>query len=225
MLYYEEKGHGDVLVLLHGNGENCEYFVHQIDYFSKKFRVIAIDTRGHGKSPRGETPFTLNQFADDLLEFFNQKNIQKANVLGFSDGANIALLFALSNPQMVNKLILNGGNLNPMGIKRSVQIPIEIGYKFACKAAKKSVKALKNAEMLGLMVNEPDISAEELANLKIPTLVIVGTKDLVLKEHSMLISSSIEGAHFVEIKGDHFIARKNPKEFNAKVEKFLTSNL
>ena len=69
-LFYEQKGNGFPLVLLHGNGEDHSYFVNQIDYFSKKYRVIAIDTRGHGKSPRGNGVFSISRFANDLYEFF-----------------------------------------------------------------------------------------------------------------------------------------------------------
>ena len=57
-LYYQEAGSGDALILLHGNGEDSSYFKHQIDYFQDRYRVIAPDTRGHGKSPRGNAPFT-----------------------------------------------------------------------------------------------------------------------------------------------------------------------
>lgn len=105
------------MILLHGNSENYEIFKHQIDYFSSKYRVIAIDTRGHGNSPRGDAPFTLNQFAEDLNDFFLQHKISKANILGFSDGGNIAMIFTMKYPEKVSKLILNGANLNPDGVK------------------------------------------------------------------------------------------------------------
>ena len=82
-LNYEEKGSGDVLILLHGNGEDHSNFVAQIEYFSKQYRVIALDTRGHGLSPRGEKPFTISQFADDLYDFMKELGIARANILGF----------------------------------------------------------------------------------------------------------------------------------------------
>lgn len=68
-LYYREKGTGEAFIFLHGNGENGSYFKYQIDYFQRKYRVIALDTRGHGKSPRGDEPFTIEQFSCDLYDF------------------------------------------------------------------------------------------------------------------------------------------------------------
>lgn len=220
-LNYTEKGSGEPLVLLHGNGENAGYFVHQIEYFSKRRRVIAVETRGHGKSPRGDAPFTIAQFAEDLLVFLDEHNIEKPDILGFSDGANIALTFALRYLERVSRLILNGGNLSPDGIKRSIQIPIEIGYKIASKFADKSPDAKKNAELLGLMVNEPDISPDELYAITAKTLVIAGTRDMIKNGHTKLIGDSIPNSQTVIVKGDHFIANKNPEEFNRAVEKFL----
>ena len=68
--YYIEAGEGFPLILLHGNGEDHTYFTHQISYFSKNHRVLALDTRGHGKTPRGTAPFTIRQFAEDLKRFW-----------------------------------------------------------------------------------------------------------------------------------------------------------
>lgn len=77
---------------------------------------------------RGNAPFTLKQFAEDLRDFMDEKGIDKADILGFSDGANIALEFVLKYPDKVNRLILNGGNLYPHGVKNRIQLPIIIAY-------------------------------------------------------------------------------------------------
>ena len=153
-LHYQEKGDGEPFILLHGNGEDGSYFRHQMDYFSGRYRVIAVDTRGHGRSPRGKASFTIEQFSCDLSDFMAGLAISRAVILGFSDGANIAMRFAMKYPYMVKALILNGGNLNPNGVKRTTQVPIEIGYKIAKQFTSKSPDAKRNAEMLGLMVNE-----------------------------------------------------------------------
>lgn len=219
---YIEEGDGFPLILLHGNGEDLNYFEHQMKPLAEHFRVIALDTRGHGKSPRGEAPFSIRQFADDLLAFMDRHSIQKAHLLGFSDGGNIAMVFALAHPDRVGKLILNGANLDASGVKRSVQIPIEIGYRVAKLFARRSPEARRNAEMLGLMVNDPDVKPEELSCIKAPTLVIAGSKDMIKESHTRLIARSIPEARLAIIEGDHFVANKHPKEFNEAVIRFLT---
>lgn len=220
--HYIERGGGPPLILLHGNGEDLSYFVHQMEPFAKYFRVIAIDTRGHGQTPRGNAPFTIRQFAEDLLGFMDRHRIEKAHILGFSDGGNIAMVFALAHPERVEKLILDGANLEASGVRRSIQIPIEIGYRIAKLFAGKSPDAKKNAELLGLMVNDPNVKPEELARIQCPTLVVAGSKDMIKEEHTRLIARSIPGAELVVIPGNHFVANKNPDAFNEAVLRFLS---
>ncbi len=215
-LNYEEKGSGEVLILLHGNGEDHKNFVAQMDFFSRAFRVIALDTRGHGLSPRGDKPFTLSQFADDLYDFMCEKGIEKANLLGFSDGGNIALLFALRHGDMVDRLILNGANLFNEGCKKSVNKWVENEYKLALESGDADT-----ASLMALMIFEPKLNASDLKALKMPVLVIAGTNDMILKNHTRLIAHSIANSTLVFIEGDHFIAYKNPVAFNAAVSSFL----
>ena len=220
-LYYQEKGNKEPFIFLHGNGEDSSYFKHQIDYFSDRYRVIAIDTRGHGKSPRGTKPFTIEQFSHDLYDFMISHKISNAVILGFSDGANIAMKFAMKYPDKVKALILNGGNLNPKGVKRTTQIPIELGYRIARGFALKSSGAKKSAEMLGLMVNEPNIERTELSRITAPTLVICGRNDMIKESHTKEIAENIPGAKLSIMKGSHFIANKRYLAFNKEVESFL----
>ena len=235
-LHYEEKGAGTTLILLHGNGEDGSYFVHQMDYFSERYRVIALDTRGHGKSPRGDKPFTIRQFAEDLRAFLDEQGIERADLLGFSDGGNIALIFAMRYPQRVGRLVLNGANLYSAGVKPSVQIPIILEYRITSFLAgrkkaggkkKGKQEAARKAELLGLMVNDPDIRREELSEnrdpefIRIPKLVIAGDKDMIKDEHTRLIYASLPNAQIRVMKGSHFIAKESPDEFNRIVDEFL----
>ncbi|MFR8233719.1 MAG: alpha/beta fold hydrolase [Clostridia bacterium] len=224
-LYYQEKGKGIPFVLLHGNGESGDYFKNQIDYFSKDFRMIAIDTRGHGKSPRGNAPFTMNQFVEDLSNLLKKLEVSKVILLGFSDGANIAMKFTIKYPEKVKALILNGGNLNTKGVKTTTQVFIELGYKITKMFSKKSEDAKRNMELLGLMVNEPNIKIEEIHSIQIPTLVIEGKNDMIKEKHTREIADNIPNADLSIIKGNHFIANKQPKAFNNEVEKFLIKTL
>lgn len=220
-LYYTEQGAGEPLILLHGNGEDGTYFKEQLAFFSKTHRVIAVDTRGHGQSPRGERPFCLETFADDLSDFLDERGIPQASLLGFSDGGNIALLFALKYPQKVKKLILNGANLDPKGVKLSVQMPIVLGYRMASLLAKFDKKAVAKKELLGLMATQPHISPAELEGITAPALVIVGDHDMIKPAHSRLIAERLPYGEYCEIPGSHFIAAENSDAFNRAVADFL----
>lgn len=222
-LFYEEKGSKEPLILLHGNGEDNTYFQNQIEYFKDKYHVYAIDSRGHGKSPRGTAPLTIDQFVLDLNNFMISHDISSAIILGFSDGANTAMKFALRYPSKVKCLIINGGNLDTKGVKKTTQIPIEIGYRIAKLFAERSEKAKHNMEILGLMVNQPNIFSKNLSKINVPALIMAGTRDMIKKSHTILIADSIPSSKLVFIKGNHFIANKNPDEFNKVVNNFLIS--
>ena len=241
VLHYREAGEGEPLILLHGNGGDGAYFQEQMGPLSEYFRVIAIDTRGYGGSPRGSRPFTLAQFARDLEDFLEEEEIEKAHVLGFSDGGNIALLFALNSCARINKLILNGANLFWDGLKPEVREEIEDTYDDAASELadleqeeadpeQEEEELLTRrrelcviCERMKLMIDEPDICPEQLAGITVPTLVIVGTDDMIDDAHSQLIADSLPDARMVRIEGDHFIAMKEPAAFNAAVLDFLLS--
>ena len=219
--YYIEKGHGDVIIFLHGNNGDGNYFFNQIEYFSEKYRVIALDTRGHGKTPRGTKSFTLTTFADDLYIFMKNMNIEKANIVGFSDGANIAMLFALKYPECVKALVLNGGNISPDGVEYELQKSITDEYRALVLMPDKTDEQKRLEEMLSIMVNEPYIKPSELANIKARTFVVCGTYDLIKREHTELIYKSLPNAELLFIEGGHLIATENPQTFNKAVEEFL----
>jgi len=219
-LNYITCGQGEPLILLHGNGEDMGYFSNQVDFFAKNYTVYAVDTRGHGNSPRGDAPFTLSQFADDLLCFMDEHSIEKAHLLGFSDGGNIALIFALRYPERVDRLILNGANLFPEGLEESVLSEIVTEYKKLLN--QDDEESVRNRELFALMVNEPQIKPQELAALNCKALVIAGTKDMISESHTRLIADSIPNSKLVFIEGGHFIAVSQYKRFNQAVYDFLT---
>ena len=235
-----ERGSGKPLVLLHGNGESLEYFKSQIRYFSRSYRVIAVDTRGHGGSERGSAPFTLKQFAKDLKALLDTMGIRKISLLGFSDGGNIALIFALKYPDSVERLILNGANLNPFGMKAPALIPIALEYAAAVvkasggsdalrhmtggedrKISAQKREAVRKKELFGLMIREPWIRPKHLQEISCPTLVIAGTKDMIRTSHTRLIAERIRSVRLVLLRGDHFIAAERSRAFNRAVERFL----
>ena len=216
-LHYIDQGKGFPLILLHGNGEDHTYFRHQITFFSQFYRVIALDTRGHGKSPIGSAPFTISQFADDLFQFMKQQQIPQAHILGFSDGGNIALTFALRYPERVKSLILNGANLFPAGMKTWVHLGVHMEY-----AAAVLKRDHYHASLMNLMRKEPNFSPADLRSVSQPTLVIAGNRDMIKDRHTRLIASSVPNAQLVILSGDHFLANKCPDRFNSAVQQFLS---
>ncbi len=221
-LNYREAGEGYPLILLHGNGEDGGHFRHQLDFFSTKgYRVIAIDTRGQGESPRGTAPFTYEQFAKDLEGFMDEHGLFRADILGFSDGAVTALLFAMTHPERITKLILNGANLDPEGIVEPIRKKIASKAEQFEKAKDESPEAMAQYENFELMAKHPSIDPKELSKVECPTLVIVGTNDLIDAAHTELIYRSLPNAELVFVQGDHFIAYDNPGAFNDAVYKFL----
>ena len=220
-LNYTIAGTGFPLVMLHGNGEDHTYFKRQMEPFSEQYQVIALDTRGHGRSPRGTAPFTLEQFAEDLKGFLDSREIRRCHLLGFSDGANIALLFALKYPDYVEKLVLNGADLYPSGVKLSTQIPIVLGWGLLQVIRRLDKKAKPKWELLDLMTTQPHINPKALSALSMSTLVVAGKRDMIRDKHTRLIAKSIPGSQLVILPGDHFVARRNWQEFNPVVLEFL----
>ena len=181
-----------------------------------------MDTRGQGQSTGGDGELNFSVFAADLLALMDHLQIAKAHLLGFSDGGNLALTFALAHPERVQSLILNGANLEPGGVKLSTQLPIVLGYGCCRLLSPFSHKARQNGALLGLMVNHPHIPPQALAALTMPALVIVGERDMIRDRHSQLIARSLPNAQFVRIPGgDHFCAAKCPEVFNHAVLSFL----
>ena len=216
-LHYIESGNGYPLILLHGNGEESGYFSGQIPAFSAIRHVYAVDTRGHGQSPRGTAPFTLSQFADDLKVFMDDRGIERADILGFSDGGNIALLFALRYPERLGRLIADGANLYPSGIKNAPYREI----RRACRRFDSDPEKKRESELYHLMTDEPDIRPWELKAIKAKPLVIAGSDDMIKERHTRLIARSIPDAELVILEGGHTVAADSPERFNRAVMEFL----
>ncbi len=221
-LFYRDIGQGFPLVLLHGNGESSEYFENQIPALRLYHRLILPDTRGHGRSPRGEGVFTLARFAEDLLTLLDALALPRVHLLGFSDGANIAMHFAIRHPERVDRLILNGGNVFPAGVKRRYQLPYELAYTATRLLRKLTKRPSPAAERLALMCEETGIHPEELALLPHKTLVLAGERDMIRREHTEMIHHLIPNSRVQFLPGTHFVARENSTVFNTAVLRFLS---
>ena len=229
-LFYTDHGPKEdpsPLVLLHGNGGNSSAFFYVVNHFTPLRRVITVDTRGHGRSPKGTAPFTLDQFSEDLREFLDKMGLKKLTLIGYSDGGNIAMIFALKYPEYLSGMVLNGANMFPAGLKKNDLAWIKRTYRKANKRLARHPddgNARDTADLMRLMTAEPNIQPEMLGVIKCPVLVLVGSDDVIRPEHSILIADSFPHGTLNVIKGGHGIVKTNSSDYNAAVEKFLYDN-
>jgi pimeloyl-ACP methyl ester carboxylesterase len=210
------------LVLLHGNGENLNVFESQIKFFSTDYKVIALDTRGHGKSSRGKAPLDFHTFAADLRQLFDALKINKAHLVGFSDGAIIALHFALKSPERISSMILVGANYTPKGFRFTTRIYVKIFYLYLSMKSIFSSESQKRREIWSLMVHHPHLSLDEISQISAPTLIITGENDMVSQVQNNDLHVNIANSKRLIIpKADHFFLFKTPEIFNRIAGEFF----
>ena len=188
-LYYEVHGNGTPIILVHGNSETHKIFDVLIGELKNNHTVYAIDSRNHGKSDRTKS-VSYDLMADDIIGFIEKLQIDKPIIYGFSDGGIIGLLIAIKRPRLLSKLIISGANLNPDGISKSMTTIIKLGYFFS------------RSKNLKMMLNEPNISADDLEKIKIPTLILAGERDVIKEKHTKLIASSIANSTLIIVPNE-----------------------
>lgn len=223
-IFYQVFGQkGPYVVLLHGNGEDYRCFSNQLEAFSQSFQLVAIDSRGHGRSSMGWGRLTLEKMAEDVIGVMDELQIATASIVGFSDGGNIAIELGLRFPKRVEKLVLAGANLDPKGLAEKFQKAVAKKYRHLWLCGLFSREIRKKAKIMGLMVNQPHFTPDQLAKIIQPVLVLAGDRDLILSEHTELIAESLPGGRLQIIPdSDHFIFRRKPEEVNRLVLDFLT---
>lgn len=194
----------DVLIMLPCNGNDMHNFDGTLlPELSEHFKVITVSPRGTGQSERGEGELTFDVEADDLLCLLDELEIEKAHFYGFSDGGNLALVFASKHTDRVLSLIPMGANINDRGTKFTNQIGIVFEYWILCiKAHFTDDPAVKlKRDIQGMMVGQPTLKFKDLEKINAPTLNIYGQSDMMYRSHSKKITNSIPGARELMVKG------------------------
>ncbi len=216
-------GEGEPIIFLHGNGEDSRYFARQLPTLAKQYQVIALDSRGHGQSDRGTLPLTIEQMARDLCHVMKVLKLQKAHILGFSDGGNVAIQFALKYPRCVDRLILNGANIHMLsGVKASTQLPLYPAALALRLGGMISEELWNKYEILSLMTHDYGVDWADLRSIQAKTLVLTGEHDMIRDRHSWRMALCLPHGRMERIPGgDHFCAFKLPNQFNLAVLRFL----
>lgn len=216
-LYYEVRGEGPPIVLLHaGGGTISETFGAQLAPFSAHHRVIAPEQIGHGHTPNVSGPLTYTRMADDTAQLLQQLKVSNAGVVGLSDGAILALMLAARHPELVRRVVASGANIDPAGL-----IPGEL---------EETRKQTGNSDSIGdklghLWMESPkpdELSIGILKKIQQPVLVMAGDQDVVTPEHTLLIYRSLPHA-LLWILPDtgHHTLEQRPDWVNSAILSFL----
>ncbi|WP_054511751.1 alpha/beta fold hydrolase [Chryseobacterium sp. ERMR1:04] len=220
-LYYEIYGEGEPLILLHGNSGSIKEFYQQIPTLSQQYKVIAIDTRGQGKSTdTSKLDFTYKIFADDVKALVDELGLEKVNIVGWSDGGNTGLEFALKYPDHLNKLVTIGANTFPEGVDE--RLFNNMKTQLQVLQAENNPERLNEMRLVKIMLKEPNISNGSLHKIQNPVLVIAGENDVIKREHTEMMAKQIPNAELKIYKNaTHFIPFENPEELNKDILEFL----
>lgn len=188
-LYYEVSGEGPALIMLHGNGEDHTIFDRAEFYLRQVFTVYLVDSRGHGRSaPCRE--YHYDDMVEDIARFITKLGIESPVLYGFSDGGIVALLLAARHPGLVSRLVVSGPNSCPEGLS-------ELEIRKIRKEAETDPKAR-------MMLEEPHITASDLAMINVPVMVTVGSRDCIKDSDTKFIVDSIPDSTLCVMKrADH----------------------
>jgi len=216
-MYYEIYGDGKPLIFLHGNGGSIRSAGAKIEYFKKYFKVIAIDSRAHGKSIDTATKqLTYVQMANDIAVLLDSLHIDSAFVQGQSDGGIVGLLLAINYPGKVAKLATYGANIFP-GKKAVVDEIDDLVMDTLKTTANPRTKMLYS-----LLAYQPNITENDLQKIKCPVLIMSGDRDVIRLEHSIKIFNNIPNANLFIMPGaTHFGTVEKPVLFNLVLSDFL----
>lgn len=234
-LWYAEYGSGKPVILLQAGLASNHWWGLQIPALAKHYRVIAVDTRGQGRSTHDPgTTITYRLMASDVLGLMNHLHIQKAAVVGWSDGAITGLELAIHHPQRLTKLFAFGANTTPRGYQSSseqspAQHAMLAEYTKRMKSGYKKLsptpgdyKAFHH-KMDHLWNTEPHITAKQLRGISVPTWIVDGDHDEIIKRSNIHFQfSQIPDARELIVPGvSHFAFLQKPKTMNALLLRFM----
>lgn len=237
-IYVETHGQGPPLVFLHGGAGTINHsFSAQIPYFSNHFRIIAVEQIGHGHTPDANIPYSYRQMAEDTAQVLQQLGVSHANLVGWSDGGNVALLLAAFYPGLVNKVVVSGANAQLVGLtasdilRRAHFTPEEAAQDLGVTPKHFYLATSPDGEhhwpsvakkIQDLWLTPVVITPKELATIKAPVLVVAGEQDIIPIQHTFELAAALhQGQVFIVPKTGHDTFNLAADVMNATIEAFL----
>jgi pimeloyl-ACP methyl ester carboxylesterase len=232
-MYYAAYGEGEPLILLHNAMADSDIWTRQVPVFAQRYRVITPDLRGQGRTTDGEDAWNYDLVATDVLRLMDYLKIDKAHIVGWNLGAITGLELASRHPERVRALVVYGAYTNPEGLKGSVlnwfrtasltQLQADMDYKYTKVSPTPDHLPVMLEKMRDLFLSQPNITPDELAGIKPPTLILdTEFEDLLRIDHVKAMAAAMPQAEFTLIPGTgHLAPRDRPAEFNKIVLDFL----
>ncbi len=229
-MYYAVYGAGEPLILLHGGLGNADYWANQIPAFAERYQVIVADSRGHGRSTRSDQPYSYALMASDVIALMDHLQVDRASLVGWSDGGIIGLDIAMNHPERLDKLFAFGANYNVGGLREDVadstvfNAYIEKAGTDYERLSKTPAEYEAFLEAIGGMwATQPNYTADQLRAITVPTMIADGAHDEGIKqEHTKEMAELIPGAELLVMPDvSHFAMWQKPAEFNRAVLDFL----
>jgi pimeloyl-ACP methyl ester carboxylesterase len=228
-IWYAEFGSGSPVILLHGGLANSNYWGKLAPALSPHYRVVVMDSRGHGRSTRNAEAYGYDLMASDVLGLMDHLKIQKAAIVGWSDGAILGLDIVIHHPERVSKLFAFAANSDPSGVKDVEHAPVFAAY---IVRARKEYEALSPtpreydsfvAQIEKMWATQPNFTAAQLQGIKVPTWIADGDHDEAIKrENTLYMADHIPNAALLIQPGvSHFSFLQDPDQFNRDVLHFL----
>ena len=229
-IWYAMSGSGPPVILLHGGLGHSGNWGYQVAALVRGgYRAVLIDSRGHGRSTRDARPYTYELMASDVAAVMDALHLEKAGMVGWSDGACTALILASNAPTRVAGVFFFACNMDPSGTKEIEFTPI---LKRCISRHMKDYARLSAtpdqfdefSDAVGLMQRtQPNYSANDLAQISVPVAIIHSEHDEFIKrEHAEYLARSIPNAEFIYLPGvSHFAPLQRPEQFNAAMLAFL----
>lgn len=228
---YATYGQGAPVILLHGGLGHSGNWGNQVPaLIASGYRAILIDSRGHGQSTRDARPYSYEQMASDVRAVMDALRLERAAVVGWSDGACIALILAMQAPARVAGVFFFGCNMDPSGTKEIDESDPILNRCFsrhakdyaALSATPDEFPAFVEAVSL-MMATQPNYGANDLADVRVPVMIVQSEHDeFITRDHAEYLARTVPGADLVILPGvTHFAPLQRPEQFNATMLSFV----